>query len=116
MVPDAEHHRRALVEFRRVRREFPGVVAVRVLLAFFLVIALASRGGLGAGDIRLSGLLGLILGWHGWHALVAGVLSGLLCGAAFGALLIARRRATAQTPIPFGPALLAGTLTALIFR
>jgi len=90
------------------------VLGMVTLLAFYLVIALLSRGGLGAGDVRLAGVLGLALAWHGWMALVSGTVLGLLCAAVSGAILVAVRRATRQTPIPFGPALIAGAFTALL--
>lgn len=95
----------------RLLRAMLGMVA---LLAFYLLIALLSRGGLGAGDVRLAGVLGLALAWHGWTALVFGTVLGLLCAAVAGAILVTVRRATRRTPIPFGPALIAGAVIALL--
>jgi leader peptidase (prepilin peptidase)/N-methyltransferase len=84
------------------------------LLVFYLIIALAAPGALGAGDIRLAGLLGFALGWRGWTTLIGGALLGLLYGSLTGATMIAMRRASRHTLIPFGPALIAGTFTALL--
>lgn len=95
----------------RLLRAALGMVA---LLVFSLVIALLARGGLGAGDVRLAGVLGLALAWHDWMALVSGTLFGLLYAAVAGAILIALRRASRHTAIPFGPALIAGAFTALL--
>jgi leader peptidase (prepilin peptidase) / N-methyltransferase len=41
-----------------------------ILAAFYLILALISGGGLGAGDVKLGGLLGLTLAWLSWAALV----------------------------------------------
>jgi leader peptidase (prepilin peptidase)/N-methyltransferase len=84
--------------------------------AAFALAALAgavSAGGLGFGDVKLLGLLGLLLGWAGWGVLLAGVFLGLLVGAAGSLLLIVTRRAGWRTAVPFGPPLLAGAVLAL---
>ncbi|SEO95497.1 prepilin peptidase [Trujillonella endophytica] len=73
----------------------------------------ASPEGLGFGDVKLLGLLGLLLGWAGWGVLLAGVFLGLLTGAAVSLLLVATRRAGWRTAVPFGPPLLAGAVLAL---
>jgi leader peptidase (prepilin peptidase)/N-methyltransferase len=84
------------------------------LLVFYLIIALAAPGALGAADIRLAGLLGLALGWPGWTTVIGGAMLGLLYGSLTGAIMIVLRRATRHTLIPLGPALIAGAFTALL--
>ncbi len=74
---------------------------------------LVSPEGLGLGDVKLLGLLGLVLGWFGWGVLMAGVFLGLLTGALVSVLLVATRRAGWRTAVPFGPPLLAGAVLAL---
>ncbi|SNS49617.1 leader peptidase (prepilin peptidase) / N-methyltransferase [Geodermatophilus pulveris] len=84
--------------------------------AAFAVAALAavlSPRGLGFGDVKLVGLLGLVLGWVGWGALLAGVFLGLLTGALASLALIATGRAGWRTALPFGPPLLVGAALAL---
>ena len=95
----------------RLLRAALGMIA---LLAFYLVIALLSRGGLGAGDVRLAGALGLALAWRSWTTVLSGTLLGLLYAAVAGAVLIIARRADRRTRIPLGPALIAGAFTALL--
>lgn len=56
-----------------------------------------------AADIRLAGLLVLALGWPDWTTLISDTLLGLLYGSLTGATLIALRRASRHTLIPFGP-------------
>jgi leader peptidase (prepilin peptidase)/N-methyltransferase len=75
--------------------------------------ALVSPRGLGYGDVKLLGLLGLVLGWVGWGALVAGVFLGLLTGAVVSLVLLATGRAGWRTALPFGPPLLVGAVLAL---
>jgi leader peptidase (prepilin peptidase) / N-methyltransferase len=72
--------------------------------------------GLGFGDVKLLGLLGLVLGWVGWGALLAGVLLGLVTGAAASLVLIAAGRAGWRTALPFGPPLLVGAVLALALQ
>lgn len=74
---------------------------------------LVSPQGLGLGDVKLLGLIGLLLGWFGWGVLMAGVFLGLLTGALVSVLLLLIRRGTWQTAVPFGPPLLAGAVLAL---
>lgn len=88
------------------------VVTMAALVGFYAAIALAS-GGVGLGDIKLVGALGLVLGYRGVRTAVVGVVLGLLCGALAGAALLIRRQAGWRTPVPFGPALLTGALAAL---
>jgi leader peptidase (prepilin peptidase)/N-methyltransferase len=90
------------------------IAAMTVLLAFYLTIAFAAPGALGAADIRLAGLLGLALGWPGWTTVIVGTLFGLLYGSLTSATMIALRCATHHTLIPFGPALIAGAFTGLL--
>jgi leader peptidase (prepilin peptidase)/N-methyltransferase len=77
----------------------------------FFVIILASRGGMGGGDMKLGAMLGAFLGWKlGLLALLLGVLSG---GAVALVLLILGRKGRKEA-IPFGPFLaLGGAVTYL---
>ena len=86
--------------------------------AFGLAAAAAvlSPRGLGFGDVKLLGLLGLVLGWVGWGVLLAGVLLGLVAGAAASLTLIVAGRAGWRTALPFGPPLLVGAVLALTLQ
>jgi leader peptidase (prepilin peptidase)/N-methyltransferase len=77
------------------------------------VAAAVPAEGLGFGDVKLLGLLGLVLGWFGWPAVAAGVLFGLVVGALVALALLVTRRADRRSAIPFGPALIAGGVLAL---
>ena len=65
-------------------------------------------GGMGLGDVKLSGLLGMALGWLGWGPSVLGLFTGFAVGAAVGVGLLAAGRVTRRTPIAHGPFMLAG--------
>lgn len=84
------------------------VVGMVVLFGFYLLLRLLSRRGLGGGDVKLAGVLGLYLGWIGWEALKIGALAGFVVGGAIGVVLMVARRADRRTRIAFGPAMLIG--------
>jgi leader peptidase (prepilin peptidase) / N-methyltransferase len=90
------------------------VVAGAVCFAVLLTMALIAPSGMGMGDVKLAGLLGLMLGWLGWPAVVLGFLLGFLAQAVVGLALLAVRKAGRRTDLPFGPALLCGALAAAL--
>lgn len=78
---------------------------------FLLIAALAYPGGMGMGDVKLAGMMGLFLG----AAVAPALLIALLSGTALGAVIIARRgaRAGRKTAVPFGPFLALGAIAAV---
>lgn len=82
-----------------------GMVA---LFAFYFVLRLVSPRSMGGGDVKLAGLIGLLLGWIGWGPLITGAVGAFVLGGVFGAVLIATRKAGRQTAIPFGPWMILG--------
>ncbi len=80
-----------------------------------LVIHLISPRGMGFGDVKLTFVLGLFLGWLGWGEVALGLFLGFLYGAAIGGLLIVTRLRGRKDHIPFGPFLAAGALTAVLW-
>jgi leader peptidase (prepilin peptidase)/N-methyltransferase len=68
---------------------------------------------IGLGDVKLSGVLGLYLGWLGPPAWVVGVLGMFLLGGFYSVVLLVSGKATRKSSIPFGPFMLAGTLIAV---
>ena len=91
-----------------VRDFFTGGLACGVPL---LVIALVSKRGMGFGDVKFAVLIGAFLGVSG--GLCALWLS-IVLGGVFSAVLIAAKKASRKTPIPFGPFMAAGAL-AVVF-
>ncbi|MGH3504953.1 MAG: prepilin peptidase [Nocardioidaceae bacterium] len=81
---------------------------------FYFVMWFVYPKGLGYGDVRLSGLLALSLGYLGWGELVTGLYSGFLLGAIGGGLL-ALVRIVDRRRYPFGPFMLLGALAGLVW-
>jgi leader peptidase (prepilin peptidase)/N-methyltransferase len=84
-----------------------------VVFAAAVAAALISPGGMGFGDVKLLGLLGLVLGWFGWSVLGLGVVLGFLVGALGTVVLLVLRRAGWRTEVALGPSLLLGASLAL---
>jgi leader peptidase (prepilin peptidase)/N-methyltransferase len=69
--------------------------------------------GMGGGDVKLAGVLGMVLAWYGWAELVVGGFLGFLLGGVIGVLLILTGRGTRKTMIPFGPYMIVGAWLAI---
>jgi leader peptidase (prepilin peptidase) / N-methyltransferase len=93
-----------------LRAALGGVVA----FVFYFLLALAYPAGMGLGDVKLSGVLGLYLGWLGWGVLALGLFLGFLLGGMLGVALIALRRGGRKSKVPFGPFMLLGVLLAVL--
>ncbi|MCW2583304.1 MAG: peptidase prepilin type [Klenkia sp.] len=85
-----------------------------VLAGGSLLLALVSPAGLGMGDVKLAGLLGLYLGWVGWGSVLTGVLAAFAVQALLAVTLLGARRVGREGELPFGPALIVGAGFALV--
>ncbi|MGA9875133.1 MAG: prepilin peptidase [Solirubrobacteraceae bacterium] len=88
-------------------RLIAGLAAGGALLA----AALAYPGGMGMGDVKLAGVMGLFLG----SAVAPAMLIALLAGVLYGVLIVARKgtQAGRKTAVPFGPFLAFGSIVAV---
>ena len=70
---------------------------------------------MGFGDVRLSAVLGLALGYLGWGELLVGVYSGFLVFGVPGLVVavVRRDRQLLRTAFPFGPFMLVGALVGI---
>jgi len=94
-----------------VSGEFSTVAVVSGVLYFVVMLAFAVAGGMGMGDVKLAGVLGLSAGLVSATAAVVSPLVAFVLGgiAAIGAL-----RGGRGASIPFGPFLLAGFWVAVV--
>ncbi len=78
---------------------------------FLLLAALAYPNGMGMGDVKLAGVMGLFLG----AAVAPALLIALVSGVVVGAVIVARKGAQAgrKTAVPFGPFLALGGIVAV---
>ena len=88
-------------------------LAAMAMFAAFLALALLRPADLGLGDVKLAGVLGLVLGWQGWGFVVVGAFLGFLFGGLTGVGLMLVGRAGRRSSIPFGPFMLLGALVAV---
>ena len=79
----------------------------------FFVLWFVYPRGMGYGDVRLSGVLGIALGYLGWAELLTGVYAAFLVGGV-GGLLLSVLRLVDRKAYPFGPFMLVGALVGVL--
>jgi len=79
--------------------------------AFLLLLSRA--GGMGMGDVKLAGVLGLTLGMVSARSALLAPAAAFLLGGLAAAILLLGRRANRRSRMAFGPYLLAGFWLAL---
>jgi leader peptidase (prepilin peptidase)/N-methyltransferase len=85
------------------------IAGLGLLLAYGLIVVIQPRG-MGLGDVKLAGLIGLVLGYQGWGPLAVGALGAFLLGALWGVGVMIKQKGGRKTAIPFGPWMCAGAL------
>ncbi len=65
-----------------------------------LLIYLISRGGMGAGDVKISFVLGI---WLGFQGMLVCLFLAFILGGIIGVILLASKIKSRKDPIPFGP-------------
>lgn len=86
--------------------------ALTAALTGVLYGAMNRWGSMGRGDVKLGILLGLILGWAGWSAAVAGPVFGFLLAFIVAVVMLLAGRGR-KFHIAFGPYLIGGALIAI---
>jgi leader peptidase (prepilin peptidase)/N-methyltransferase len=77
------------------------------VFGIFVLMWMVHPRGIGYGDVRLSGVLGMALGAVGWQELIVGMYAAFLFGAVGGGLLTLARRVDRRA-YPFGPFMVLG--------
>lgn len=86
-----------------------GFFSVSLLL---LLLAIVTKGGMGMGDVKLMAVAGLLLGWQG---IILALMVGAIIGSVIGVGLIGFGVISRKQPVPFGPFLTIGIMSAMLF-
>ena len=101
--------------FRPKYRVIPWIsAALGLAVLLFGLLWLVSRGQVGLGDVKWSGVIGLSLGYLGVDALVVGTMATFLIGGVLALFALAFRGASGSTPLAYGPAMCAGAFVAIL--
>lgn len=95
-----------------VRASAAAAVGAALGWAAMHIIWRTARGGLGYGDVRLGGYLGLHLGLAGSTTVLAGLLAGFAIAALVGAIGVAVLNRSTDHRFALGPSLVIGALAA----
>ncbi|MDR2253665.1 MAG: prepilin peptidase [Bifidobacteriaceae bacterium] len=90
-----------------------GAIGALALLVGYGALVLVAPRGMGLGDAKLAGLVGLVLAYQSWGVFAVGALGAFLLGALWGIGVIVRTRGGRRTAIPFGPWMCAGAVVGL---
>lgn len=80
--------------------------------AYFLLVLIYPKG-MGMGDVKLAGVLGMALGWFGWSEVIVGGFLAFVLGSVGGVVVMIATGGGRKTKIPFGPYMLLGALIGL---
>lgn len=90
------------------------LLGAAALFGLYFLMALVYPAGMGMGDVKLAGVLGMALGWLGWSQWIVGSFMAFVLGAVVGVGLMLFGRAGRRTAIPFGPFMLVGALLGIV--
>jgi leader peptidase (prepilin peptidase) / N-methyltransferase len=85
------------------------------LFAFYFLLAVIYPAGMGFGDVKLAGVIGMYLGWVAWPLAIIATFAAFLIGSAVGIVVMVRGRGGRKTKVPFGPFMILGTFLALFW-
>lgn len=89
-----------------------GIIAGAIGFVLLLVPALISRGGMGWGDVKMAGLIGLATGFP---LVFVAIIGGIVVGGLVAVILLLLRLKTRKDAIPFGPFLALATMATLLY-
>lgn len=94
-------------------RLLPALGGAAGYFMILFVVALASRGGFGFGDVKLAALLGLFTGYVGLGSALIAFFLGIFIGGVVAIVLLALRRRDRKAEIAFGPPMIVGAWIAV---
>ncbi len=83
--------------------------------AALLVVHLVAPHGMGFGDVRLAGVIGMMLGWLGLGYAVLALFLSFLLASVVGVALIVTRLRSRRDAMPFGPFMAMGAVMAVLW-
>ena len=109
-----------LLSIAAIANNHPGKIGVMLLsftatLLTFMTLSLATRRGIGAGDVRLAAVVAMFLGYLGAQYVFQGLALGFMLGGVVALLLLIGRKATRNTRIAFGPYICIGAMAVVLF-
>ena len=90
------------------------LAGLAMFCVFLVLVLIAPGGGMGFGDAKLAGLLGMLLGWLSWAHVIAATLATFLLGGLVAVVLVVTRRAGRTTEFAYGPVLLASAAATIV--
>jgi leader peptidase (prepilin peptidase)/N-methyltransferase len=120
-IPDEIVYPAMLISFLNAIRSFAGkegflayaiAAAIGAGLFFFILVLLTRGRGMGMGDVKLAGLMGLVLGFP---KILVALFLAFLTGAVWGGILVVMGKKKLKSHIPFGPFLVGATLISLVW-
>lgn len=91
------------------------LLAALFMFATYLLIAFFSQGGMGFGDVKFAGVIGLFLGFLGWKQVIVGAVAAFVLGATFGLIVMAARKSIRKIRVAFGPWMVLGAWLGILF-
>jgi leader peptidase (prepilin peptidase)/N-methyltransferase len=91
---------------------YKGILGGVIGFAILMIPALVSRTGMGWGDVKMAGLIGLMTGYP---RVFVGLFLGILSGGVIALILLVSKKKSRKDGIPFGPFLALGAFAALIY-
>jgi leader peptidase (prepilin peptidase) / N-methyltransferase len=109
-----------LLSIAAIANNQPGKIGVMfvsfvVTLLTFMTLSLASRRGIGAGDVRLAAVVAMFLGYLGAQYVFQGLALGFMLGGAVALLLLIIRKASLKTRMAFGPYICIAAMAVVLF-
>ena len=96
-----------------VEQMLPALAGAVGYFSILLLVALATRGGFGFGDVKLAALLGLFAGYVGLGSALVAFFLGIFIGGLVAILLLVARRRDRKAEIAFGPPMIVGAWLAV---
>ena len=89
-----------------------GIIGGALGFVFFLIVLLISPRGMGAGDVKLAGLIGLVVGFP---LVVVALLIGIFVGGLVAVMLLLLKKKGRKDVIPYGTFLALGPRVTLLW-